>query len=87
MTPEMNVAPIPTNDSPELITVKDLGRYLPSHPKQSTVYSWVNDNTIPHYKSGKTVLFRRQEIEAWVERAQKYGSGDYWTKKRKYRDE
>lgn len=44
---KMNIAPIPTNDTPELMTVKDLGRYLPSHPKPSTVYGWVNDNTIP----------------------------------------
>ena len=43
---KVNVAPIPTDDTPELMNVKDLGRYLPSHPAPSTVYSWVNDNTI-----------------------------------------
>lgn len=44
---KVNVAPIPTDDTPELMNVKDLGRYLPSHPAPSTVYGWVNDNTIP----------------------------------------
>ena len=41
---------------------------------------------IPHYKSGQTALFRRREIEAWIERAQRYGNGDFWTKKRKYKE-
>lgn len=83
---KVNIAPIPADDTPELMTVKDLGRYLPSHPKPSTVYGWVNDNTIPHYKSGQTALFRRQGIEAWIERAQRYGNGDFWTKKRQKTD-
>ena len=63
---KVNVAPIPTDDTPELMTVKDLGRYLPSHPKPSTVYSWVNDNTIPHYKQGKTLMFKKSEIDKWL---------------------
>ena len=33
---KVNVAPIPTDDTPELMNVKDLGRYLPSHPAPST---------------------------------------------------
>lgn len=63
---KVNVGPIPTDDTPELMTVKDLGRYLPSHPKPSTVYSWVNDNTIPHYKQGKTLMFKKSEIDKWL---------------------
>lgn len=55
---KVNIAPIPTDDTPELMNVKDLGRYLPSHPAPSTVYSWVNDNTIPYYKQGKTKNLR-----------------------------
>ena len=63
---KVNVAPIPTDDTPELMNVKDLGRYLPSHPAPSTVYSWVNDNTIPYYKQGKTLMFKKSEIDAWI---------------------
>ena len=63
---KVNVAPIPTDDTPELMNVKDLGRYLPSHPALSTVYSWVNDNTIPYYKQGKTLMFKKSEIDKWL---------------------
>lgn len=63
---KVNVAPIPTNDTPELMNVKDLGRYLPSHPAPTTVYSWVNDNTIPYYKQGKTLMFKKSEIDKWL---------------------
>lgn len=63
---KVNVAPIPTDDTPELMNVKDLGRYLPSHPAPSTVYSWVNDNTIPYYKQGKTLMFKKSEIDKWL---------------------
>ena len=69
------------------IDIYELRRLIPGSPKLETVRSWLYFHGIPHYKSGKTVLFRRQEIEAWVERAQRYGIGDYWTKKRKYREE
>ena len=63
---KVNVVPIPTDDTPELMNVKDLGRYLPSHPAPSTVYSWVNDNTIPYYKQGKTLMFKKSEIDKWL---------------------
>lgn len=58
---KVNVTPIPTDDTPELMNVKDLGRYLPSHPKPSTVYSWGNDNTIPHYKQGRRWCSRNRK--------------------------
>lgn len=63
---KVNVVPIPTDDTTELMNVKDLGRYLPSHPAPSTVYSWVNDNTIPYYKQGKTLMFKKSEIDKWL---------------------
>ena len=48
------------------MNVKDLGRYLPLHPAPSTVYSWVNDNTIPYNKQGKTLMFKKSEIDKWL---------------------
>ena len=62
---KVNVATIPTDDTPELMNVKDLGRYLPSHPAPSTVYGWVNDNTIPYYKQGKMLMIKKSEIDKW----------------------
>jgi hypothetical protein len=32
-------------------------------------------------------LPHRQEIEDWIERSQRYGLGDFWTKKRKYKED
>ena len=33
-----NVAPIPVDDTPELMSIQDLTEYLPSHPTKSTIY-------------------------------------------------
>lgn len=72
---KVNVAPIPTDDTPELMNVKDLGRYLPSHPAPSTVYGWVNENTIPYYKQGKTLMFKKSEIDKCV--SSNFASADF----------
>ena len=68
------------------IDIYELRRMIPGEPKIELVRSWLYFHGIPHYKSGQTTLFRRQEIEAWIERSQKYGLGDFWTKKRKYKN-
>ena len=68
------------------IDIYELRRMIPGDPKIELVRSWLYFHGIPHYKSGRTTLFRRQEIEAWIERSQKYGLGDFWTKKRMYKE-
>ena len=68
------------------IDIYELRRMIPGNPKIELVRSWLYFHGIPHYNSGRTTLFRRQEIEAWIERSQKYGLGDFWTKKRKYKE-
>ena len=65
---KMNVAPIATDDTPEMMNIKDLCKYLPSHPKVSTVYGWVYSNHIPHYKPGRTLMFKKSEIDKWLMR-------------------
>ena len=47
-----------------LLTVKDVARML-SVPDQ-TVYLWVSQRKLPHYKIGKTVRFYPAEIEEWI---------------------
>lgn len=69
------------------IDIYELRRMIPGNPKIELVRSWLYFHGIPHYKYGQTALFRRQEIEAWIERAQRYDNGDFWTKKRKYRED
>ena len=68
------------------IDIYELRRMIPGDPKIELVRSWLYFHGIPHYKSGRTTLFRRQEIEDWIERSQRYCLGDFWTKKRKYRE-
>ena len=72
--------------SEDWMDIHELRNRIPGNPKLETVRSWMYFQGIPHYKSGRTTLFRRQEIEAWIERSQKYGLGDFWTKKRKYKE-
>ncbi len=47
-----------------LITIKDLSMIL--RVKQSTLYSWVHNGTIPFHKLNGLVRFNPDEIEAWV---------------------
>ena len=65
---KMNVAPTATDDTPEFMNIKDLSKYLPSHPKLSTVYGWISANEIPHYKQGRTLMFKKSEIDKWLMR-------------------
>jgi excisionase family DNA binding protein len=44
--------------------IKDLSRYLKVRIK--TLYAMVPD--IPHYRIGKLIRFRKQEIDSWMER-------------------
>ena len=70
----------------ELVAYKGKKAMIPFEDRIELVRSWLYFHGIPHYKSGRTTLFRRQEIEAWIERSQKYGLGDFWTKKRMYKE-
>ena len=47
-----------------LLTVKQLSGYLNIKPK--TIYSFICRKTIPHYKIGKLVLFKQDEVETWI---------------------
>ena len=68
------------------LDIYELRRMIPGYPKITTVRNWVYYQGIPHYKSGGTLMFRRQEITTWLERAQRLGIGDFFTKKRRFRD-
>ena len=70
----------------EWMTLSDLLRYIPGNPKKPTVMNWLYTYGIPHYRTGKTLLFRRSEIDAWLVRAVKYEYGDYFTKKRAFKN-
>ena len=48
----------------ELIDVQTLSKLLSVKPK--TIYDWVHENKIPHYKLGKLVRFNMEEILKWL---------------------
>ena len=52
---------------PEYLTIDQLRDYLPQNPAKQTVYQWVHFKKIPYHKRGKAVLFKRTEIDQWIE--------------------
>jgi excisionase family DNA binding protein len=51
--------------------IKDLSQYL--KVKIKTLYAMVPD--IPHYRIGKLIRFRKQEIDSWMEKNRSMFSG------------
>jgi excisionase family DNA binding protein len=47
------------------LTVKDLSSYL--NLKDKTVYFLVSMGKIPHYRIGKLIRFRQDEIDSWMQ--------------------
>ncbi len=49
-----------------LISAEEVTRYLDiSLP---TLYKWIKTKNIPSYKIGSRVLFKKSELEKWIER-------------------
>ena len=49
----------------EFLTIQDLSSHLDI--KTSTLYLMVEERSIPHYRVGKLIRFKRAEIDAWME--------------------
>jgi excisionase family DNA binding protein len=47
------------------LTLKQLSLYL--NLKEKTLYLFVSKGRIPHYRIGKLIRFRKDEIDAWIE--------------------
>lgn len=56
-------------EEPQWMDLKQLQAWLPDHPAAPTVYGWVRNNLIPYHKKGKKLLFKRTDIEAWLEQS------------------
>jgi len=49
-----------------LLTVPEIAKYLNFKPR--TIYKWVQEKSIPHYRlSKKTIRFDLDIIDAWIE--------------------
>jgi excisionase family DNA binding protein len=51
---------------PEYLTINELREYLPQKPAKQTIYQWVHFKQVPYHKRGKSVLFKRSEIDTWI---------------------
>lgn len=49
----------------EFLTIDELSEYL--NLKRSTLYSLVESGELPHYRIGRLIRFRRDDVESWME--------------------
>jgi excisionase family DNA binding protein len=49
--------------SSPFMTVRECAEYL--RLDVSTIYSWVREENIPHRRHGRSIVFHREEIDAW----------------------
>lgn len=47
------------------LTVKELSSYI--KVKEKTIYNLVSKSSIPHYRIGKLVRFKQDEIDSWMQ--------------------
>ena len=65
-------------------SLQDLCNYLPNHPAEQTVYGWTSNRTIPFHKNGKSILFRKSEIDAWLMQTSRKSVNDIYDEARTY---
>lgn len=49
----------------EFLTIGELSEYL--NLKRSNLYSMVESGELPHYRIGRLIRFRRDDIDQWME--------------------
>ncbi len=52
------------NNIPEILDVKQAAEYL--RLKITTLYEKTSEKTIPHFKKGNKLYFKRDELQEWV---------------------
>lgn len=58
----------------EWLNVAELCKYLPSHPREQTVYSWTCSRKIPFHKKRRSIMFDKKEIDQWLQNNSHYKS-------------
>jgi len=56
----------------EFVTIRDISKYL--KVKESTLYSWVHNGSIPFYKLNGLLRFDMDEIGTWVKASKQISS-------------
>ena len=57
----------PEEEKDRFFSLKQLISYLPEQPAKATVYGWVARRQVPYKKEGKKLLFKKSEIDEWLE--------------------
>ena len=65
-----------SKDGSMWLNVEELQRYLPSHPRKQTIYSWTSTRRIPFHKKGRSIMFDKAEIDAWLQDSSHFKSMD-----------
>lgn len=50
----------------------------------TAVYGWTSNRTIPFHKNGKSILFRKSEIDAWLMQTSRKSVNDIYDEARTY---
>lgn len=58
-------------DTERWFNIDELCEYLPQKPAKQTVYLWIQNKDIPHYKRGKKLQFLKSEIDNWIKEGRK----------------
>ncbi len=65
-----------------LVTIKELSAHL--SVKESTLYSWVHNGSIPFRRLNGLIRFDPEEIKAWVEASRIVSTDSIGSLKKKY---
>lgn len=74
---ETNNPAVPAEKPAAWMTMAEFREFHPEHPAPTTVYGWVRNGLIPHYKKGKKLFFKRSEIEAWLDEGRQKTDAEY----------
>ncbi len=74
---ESTASTAPVEKQPVWMTMAEFRAFHPEHPAPTTVYGWVRNGLIPHYKKGKKLFFKRSEIEAWLNDGRQKTDSEY----------
>lgn len=61
------VRPAEETKRKQWLNVDEVRKYLPSHPRRQTIYSWTSTRRIPFHKKGRSIMFDKDEIDAWLQ--------------------
>jgi excisionase family DNA binding protein len=72
-----------TRSFPEYLKIEDISTYL--NIKSKTLYAMVESGDIPHYKIGRLIRFKREDVDLWMEEKKVIGSNPLGKSKRVFR--